>query len=187
MAARIHLVRHGVSAHVHDGTWVDEDGAQRFVQLYDAAGIRDEAPPAEVVALASSVDVVAASTMRRAVESIERLAPGREPHLTPLLRELDFHTIPWLPLRLPINTWDVMHYVASTYHLRRRVETPALARAREASDWLLSRLEGHSSLLAVTHGDFRRYLWATLVDRGWRAEFRRKAYHNWSVWTFRAP
>lgn len=44
-----------------------------------------------------------------------------------------------------------------------------------------------STLLAVTHGGFRRFLWATLVDRGWTPEFRRKAYHNWSVWSFRGP
>jgi broad specificity phosphatase PhoE len=187
MVARIHLVRHGVSAHVHDGSWVDAGRAQRFIDLYDAAGIRGEAPPADVVEMASRADVLAASTLPRAMESMQRLAPGRGPELTPLLREISFQTVGWLPVRLPINTWDVLDYVVNGYRIRRRLRTPELDRAREATDWLLSRIGDNSTLLAVTHGGFRRFLWATLVDRGWIPEFSRKRYHNWSVWSFRAP
>jgi broad specificity phosphatase PhoE len=187
MTARILLVRHGVSAHKHDGSWIDEAGAQRFIKLYDAAGIRDDAAPPEVMELASRAGVVAASTMRRAVESIERLAPGREAQLTPLLCELDFHTVRWLPIRLPIDAWDVIDHAVNTYTIGRRRPTPYLLRARDASEWLTAKLAGHSSLLAVTHGGFRRFLWASLVDRGWKPEFARKTYHNWSVWSFREP
>lgn len=186
MTARIHLVRHGVCAHAHDGSWIGVEGQRRFIELYDAAGIRGS-PPTEVVALAAEADVLAASTLRRAIESIERLAPGRDAELTPLLRESPFELAKLIPVRLPIGVWDAVNYVVSGYSIRRRRPTPELARAGEAADWLSSRVPANGSLLAVTHGDFRRYLWAALVDRGWRAEFTRKAYHNWSVWSFGKP
>lgn len=186
MRARIHLVRHGVCAHEHDGTWIGAEGQQRFIELYDAAGIRDD-PPAEVVELARASEVLAASTLRRAIESIQRLAPGREAHLTSLLRESPFELARKIPLRLPVETWDAINFAVNGYSIWRRRPTPELARAGEAAEWLLSKTPSHGALLAVTHGDFRRFLWAALVDRGWRAEFTRKTYHNWSVWTFRAP
>ena len=186
MSARIHLVRHGRSAHEHDGSWVGVAGQKKFIDLYDAAGIRDE-PPAEVVRLAAESDVLAASTLRRAIESVQRLAPAREAELTPLLIESPFELAKLFPVRLPIATWDMINYAVNGYRIRRRHPTTELLRAREATEWLLSRVPPNGSLLAVTHGDFRRFLWASLIDRGWRAEFTRKAYHNWSVWSFRAP
>lgn len=100
---------------------------------------------------------------------------------------MDFHSPGWLPIRLPIHAWDVIDYVVHGYRIRLRRPTPELARARDATDWLLSRVGESSTLLAVTHGGFRRFLWAALVDRGWTPEFTRKRYHNWSVWSFRAP
>ena len=122
-----------------------------------------------------------------AIESIERLAPGREAQLTPLLRESPFELAKYFPVRLPIGTWDAINFVVNGYCIQRRRPVPELLRAREATEWLLARVPANGSLLAVTHGDFRRFLWAALLDRGWRAEFTRKTYHNWSVWSFREP
>jgi broad specificity phosphatase PhoE len=187
MASRIHLVRHGVSAHVHDGSWVDAERARRFLEFYDAAGIRDEPAPREALEVAATADVLAASTLPRAMESVRRLAPDRAADLTPLLREVDFESPNWFPLRLPISTWDAIDYVVNGYRIRRRHPTANMRRAEEATDWLLSRAGRNSSLLAMTHGGFRRFLWATLVDRGWTPEFTRKNYRNWSVWSFRRP
>jgi hypothetical protein len=186
MAARIHLVRHGVCAHEHDGSWIGAEGQRRFIELYDAAGIRGD-PPLEVVELARTADVLAASTLRRATESVQRLAPGRDAHFTPLLRESPFELARKIPLRLPVGTWDAINFAVNGFAIWRRWPSPELARAREATEWLLAKAPANGALLAVTHGDFRRFLWAALVDRGWRAEFTRKTYHNWSVWSFRAP
>src|SRR4051812_35961970 len=124
VASRIHLVRHGVSAHTHDGSWVDAARARRFIELYDAAGIREEAPPADVIEMASRADVLAASSLPRAIESVGRLAPGRDMHTTPLLREIDLQTPGLLPVRLPITTWDVIDYFVNGYRIRLRRPTP---------------------------------------------------------------
>jgi hypothetical protein len=187
MTARIHLVRHGVCAHEHDGSWVNVAAGQRFMELYDAAGIRDEPPAAEAIAAAATSDIFVASTLRRAIESVRRLAPDRNVELTPLLCETGFDGPALLPIRLPVDTWDGIDYVRDSLSIGVRHPTPYLTRAREATDWLLARAAPSSTLLAVTHGRFRRFLWAALIDRGWRAELTRKTYHNWSVWTFREP
>lgn len=187
MASRIHLVRHGVCAHAHDGSWVNASSGKRFMELYDAAGIRDEPPLAEAVEAAARADVFVASTLPRAIESLRRLAPDRPAELTPLLCETAFDGPALLPIRLPIATWDGMDFLRDSLSLAMRYPTSYLTRAREAADWLLSRVDRDTTLLAVTHGRFRRFLAATLADRRWKAEFRRKTYHNWSVWTFRAP
>lgn len=157
------------------------------MELYDAAGITDAPPTAEAVAAAASAEVFVASTLPRAIESLRRLAPGREAEYTPLLRETGFDGPELIPVSLPIATWDAIDYFRDGITLGMRRPTPHLARANEAADWLLARVPSSSALLAVTHGRFRRFLTASLLDRGWRAEFRRKTYHNWSVWTFRGP
>ena len=156
------------------------------MERYDAAGIRGDPPP-EALEAAAHADVLVASTLPRAIESARRLAPHRAAELTPLLCETGFDAPALLPIRLPIATWDAIDLVRDTVSIRMRRPTPYLARAREAADWLLSRVAPDATLLAVTHGRFRGFLWAALIDRGWRAEFARKTYHNWSVWSFREP
>ena len=122
-----------------------------------------------------------------AIESIQRLAPGREALTTPLLKEVYFQTVDLLPIRMSVSSWDILDYFITGARIRLRRPCPELSRAQEATEWLLSRVAPSSSLLAVTHRGFRRYLWACLVDRGWTPEFRRKRYHNWSIWSFRRP
>ena len=157
------------------------------MELYDAAGITDAPPTAEAVAAAASAEVFVASTLPRAIESLRRLAPGRRAEYTPLLCETGFDGPALLPISLPVATWVAIDYFRDGLALGMRRPTPYLSRAHEAADWLLARLPSSSALLAVTHGRFRRFLTASLLDREWRAEFSRKAYHNWSVWTFRGP
>lgn len=157
------------------------------MERYDAAGIRDEPPHPEAIAAAATSNVFVASTLPRAIESVRRLAPDRKAELTPLLVETGFDGPALLPIRLPIAAWDAIDLVRDRISLRMRYPTSYLSRAREATEWLLARVQPDSTLLAVTHGRFREFLWAALLDKGWSAEFSRKTYHNWSVWSFRAP
>ena len=182
--SRILLVRHGVSAHVHDGSWVNAESARHFIERYDAAGIMQDAPPTSVVEAAANAEVLAASTLPRAIESVQRLAPTRQPLLTPLLREISFESPNWWPIRLPIPVWDGIDHVVWGYRIMRRLPTPELQRAREAADWLLSHVGNGSTLLAVTHGGFRRFLTAALIDRAWMPDATVRRHLNWSVWSF---
>src|SRR5438093_6366287 len=152
MASRLILVRHGRSAHVHDGSWVNHASARRFIEAYDAASIRpDDEPPPELIAIAREARVVVASDLPRAVASIRRLAPDREAEITPLLRELDFDLPKWGP-RLPLDLWDSLYYVAWTSLLLARADTAETRRADLAAEWLESHCSSPGVAVAVTHG-----------------------------------
>jgi broad specificity phosphatase PhoE len=180
--ARIVLVRHGRSAHVHDGSWVDAEGVRRFTQAYDAAGIVDsDAPPAGLVAAAASANVIAASDLPRAIASSRRLAPAREPAVTELLRETN---IGFAPIKMPIHVWDVLDYLIWTTRLLLEAEHVERDRARLAVEWLEARATEGATLMAVTHGSFRRLLSTVLTRRGWEPEPGKRSYANWSAWSF---
>jgi broad specificity phosphatase PhoE len=181
--ARLLLVRHGRSAHVHDGSWIDQAAARRFVTAYDAASIRaDDAPPPELMAIAQEADTLMASDLPRAIASVRCLARGREPQISPLLRELSFDIPAWGP-RLPLDLWDGLFHVMWTGRLMARVDTAEMRRARDAAAWVDARCATVSLGVVVTHGGFRRLLSHELVGRGWTKRGLWHPYHNWSAWT----
>src|SRR6185503_9821431 len=104
---RIVLVRHGRSAHVHDGRWMTPHGVRDFEHAYNVAGIRDDdAPPSELIALTAKAHVLAASDLPRAIASARRLAADRDLAISPLLREIELEPPSWIPMPLPIEAWD---------------------------------------------------------------------------------
>ena len=188
-AARLLLVRHGRSAHTHDGRWIDADGVRRYRTQYDAAGIATESlPPSALVAEAAAAQMIASSDLPRALASAERLAPGRGIVVSPLLRETHLEIPPWAVGRLPLLAWSAVLHLHWGFRIWRHIDVSAeeRAQAEAAADWLVT-LAGESlTIVAVTHGVFRRTLASRLACRGWQPERSRRPYHNWSVWAFRA-
>jgi len=182
----IHLVRHGRSALVHDGRWYRWAEVPSYEDAYDAAGIRDDDhPAAESEALFASKPLVVASDLPRAIASARRLAPDDEIAFSPLLREMRLEPPRWIPGRLPIQIWDMFSHVQWSYRLFANADHEYVRRASAAVDWLAYHASRSPSVVAVTHGGFRRILDARLVQRGWRRTFEKKRYHNWSVWSYR--
>jgi len=187
--ARILLVRHGPSALVHDGRWIDAAGVRRYHAAYDAAGIVSESsPPSGLVAEAAAAQTIVSSDLPRALESAERLAPGRDITASPLLRETHLAIPRWAIGRLPLLAWSAVLHLHWGYRIMRGMDVSSveLAQAEAAADWL-GTLAGESrTIVAVTHGVFRRNLANRLALRGWHMEPGRRPYHNWSVWAFQA-
>ena len=184
MTARILLVRHGRSAHTHNGRWLHGDGVRDFESAYDAAGILDhDDPPREVVRAASRADVIAASDLPRAIASARRIAPGRDPDITPLLRECKLEPPRWMP-RLPMQAWEVLSHVQWSYRILRGAPHGDVRRATDAVQWLVQRAGDSATVVAVTHGGFRRLIAGGLEMRGWRAGAERRSYANWSIWSY---
>lgn len=157
-----------------------------YERAYNAASIVDtDVPPHQVVAAASSADVVACSHFERAIASVRRLAPHREPVITPLLCEIELDP-PALPGRLPIEVWDAISFAQWTYRLWRRLDREEMRRARSAVEWLEARAAGGRTVCAVTHGGFRRLLHAELIRRGWFMAEERRSHDNWSSWSYAA-
>jgi broad specificity phosphatase PhoE len=188
LTSRILLVRHGRSAHVHDPGWVDAADVRRWRAAYDEAAIAvDDRPPAALVAEAARAAVVAASDAPRAVASAERIARGRPIVTSPLLRETALEIPRWLPLRWPLAAWEAAIHLQWAWRILRGTDAPAaeLERAAEAAAWLADHARDGATVLAVTHGVFRRLLARQLLAEGCIAEPGRRSYRPWSVWGFR--
>jgi len=181
----IHLVRYGHSAHVHDRRWMHADGVRNYETAYNLAGIRDDdAPPLELMALADQAKVVAASDLPRAIASARRIAPDRDLAICPLLREIELKPQRWIPVRLPIEVWDAFSHVQWSYRLLRGTDHEFVRRASEAADWLVEKAAAGATVVAVTHGGFRRIVADRLAARGWRPAPGRRSYANWSTWSW---
>ena len=155
-----------------------------FEDAYDAAGIVDhEDPPADLIRVAAGAHIIAASDLPRAIASARRIAPAREPDITPLLREIRLEPPRWLP-RLPIQVWDVLSHAQWSYRLALGTQHDFVRRAADAAEWLAQRAADSATVVAVTHGGFRRIIADRLVARGWHAGPERRSYENWSVWSY---
>lgn len=154
---------------------------------YDEAGIAEnDVPPAALTSEVRRAGLVAASDMRRALESAMRLAPGRDLAVTPLLREMPQPAPRWLKLRLPPKAWRLVidAYWGASILARRDARPEDLTRARAAAEWLTRMADEHGVVATLTHGVFRRLLDRELKALGWHAEQRRRGYRHWSVWPF---
>lgn len=175
--ARIHLVRHGRSAHVHAG-WVDLDGFRRWRELYEAAAILEgERPPDGLTVLAADA-VVVASDAPRAIASAKLLR--EEVVVSPLLRELELSPPNLRGVKLPLGVWALTFGVKWLIH-RTHATPEEEARARDAGAWLEG-LAGNGDVVAVTHATFRSLLARALIARGWRSDKPPRSRH-WSAWT----
>ena len=182
--ARIRLVRHGPSSHVYDGRWIGGADVRRFESAYNAAGILEhDHPPRELIQAADGAHVIAASDLPRAIASARRIAPTRDPEVTPLLREFELDAPTWIP-RLPIQVWEIFSHLLWSYRMLQESPHEALRRASDAADWLVHRAGDSATVVAVTHGGFRRLISNRLETRGWRAGPERRSYANWSVWSY---
>jgi broad specificity phosphatase PhoE len=155
-----------------------------FENAYDAASILDhDAPPPDLVRIAGEAQVIAASDLPRALASARRIAPAREADVTPLLREIRLEPPHWLPL-LPIEVWDAISHLQWSWRMLRGATHEFITRADDAAEWLAHRAGDSSTVVAVTHGGFRRLIGNRLEARGWRAGPERRSYANWSVWSY---
>jgi len=186
-AARVALVRHARSSHVHAG-WISAGGFRAWREAYEAAGIHeDERVPVQLEQLVSRADLVLSSDAARAVASARLLAPGREIVVSPLLGELDLEGPTLGGLRLPLRAWAVAVGGRTLLRALRRQYPSAAEAARidNAAAWLEELAVQHSLIVAVTHAMFRRRLSTRLVQTGWQAERGRRSLQPWSAWLFR--
>ena len=187
--ARIVLVRHGPSAHVHTAGAVDRAGMEGWRAAYDAAGVLEASRPPDALArLAADAAHVVASDLPRAVVSAGRLAPGREIGTSALLRETPL-AIPAWPTRLPLGAWGVLISIGWGYRILRGTDASAAERGRaaEAAEWLAGLAGDASTVVAVTHGAYRRLLVKHLLALGWTCTGRQGGYRPWSAWSFISP
>jgi hypothetical protein len=184
--ARIVLVRHAESAHVHTG-WINANGFRAWRNAYESAGIREsERVPDELARLADSADLVVTSDAPRAVASARMLTPAGELVVSPLLRELDLEAPDLGSVRLPLLGWAVLVGGRNlVLTLRRQYPSPTeAARLDQAVAWLDELATTRRLIVAVTHASFREQLSARLLKHGWRPQPGARTRRNWSAWCY---
>jgi broad specificity phosphatase PhoE len=189
MVARLVLVRHGRSAHVHATGAIDRAAVERLRAVQDEAGIQMVSePPRALVQMAVDATHIVASDLRRAVASAERLAPHRSVQISALLRETVLPIPDWR-MRLPPRVWETLIHLRWSYQILRGTDATSaeLARAAAAAEWLARLVDGGSTALVVTHGVFRRLVAKQLIALGWADTGRRGGYSHWSAWGFASP
>ena len=185
LTARILLVRHGPSSHVHDGRWLRHREVHEFEDAYDAAGIlEDNMPPAELLDVAKGAELIVASDLPRAIVSADRLAPRRDVVHSPLLREIRLEPPRWVPVALPIAAWDALSHAQWSLRLLAGTRNEFARRGEAAAVWLEQHARSSRTIVVVTHAGFRRILASRLIARGWRGDLltRKDRYANWSSW-----
>ena len=181
---KILLVRHGRSAHILRGL-LSRDDVESWRIAYDIAGLMPhESPPPALLQRVADASLVVSSDLPRAIESAALLRPGRQCEQSPLLRETPL-PIPAIGARLPLPLWGAL--IALNW-LRDPVNGFADTRVRsvEAARWLSELADSHESIVAVTHGAFRRYLAEALLSFGW-IQSGKRSFAHWSAWELSRP
>jgi broad specificity phosphatase PhoE len=136
-------------------------------------------PPAELERIANGSGLIAASPLRRSLESVELLRPGCSPLVELLFREVYRPTALRTGVRLPPSLWSLFTRIAWYYGWSPGVESYAGARRRAAvaTERLTALAAEHGSVLLVGHGLMDGLIGQRLRRAGWAGPpFRPRRY-----------
>jgi broad specificity phosphatase PhoE len=175
------LVRHGRSALERVPGRINATQLRAWIDAYHEHGIADDSvPAAALIQEGERAGMIVCSDLRRAVESAQRIAPGRIAQESPLLREAGWPPRgDWGGIRLPLIVWGTLSFL-----LRRSGwssgETwgQAQGRAGEAVERLAELAATHKRVLVVAHGNLNMLMARELRRRGWNGG-RWPASRNW--------
>ena len=179
------LARHGKPIW-SDTTSIAGHEVGEWVRRYDRAGItREVAPPERVRRLALSVGCVAASDLRRSIESAAWLVSADNVRIEPELREACLPESIGVSIRLPPGVWVALARAAWWLDWCRSPETVATTRERagRAAGRLSALAREYGSVLVVGHGMFNRFIAAYLRTQRWRGPRAMPAAY-WATATF---
>ena len=182
------LVRHGKPAKMRTH-WIPGRALGHLIRAYDDIGISQETlPPPGLLRIASSCECVVTSDLRRARESAARLAPQRDVHIDPELREAVLPDSVASGVPLPPQLWVVIGRIGWWLDWCDSAETidATRDRASRATDRLCA-LATHGSVIVVGHGMFNRFIATELLKRKWRGpRYPPRAYWTWARYDFTA-
>ena len=176
---KIILMRHGKPLLPGTG-WIAPAEMGRWIESYNRSEIAAESIPAISLDLASSASCVAASTLPRALLSVQAL--GQMPSVTDAVfceATLPFAT--WRRPRLPPAMWAAFFRLAWFFGYSRGSDSfrATQARSKMAAEKLVD-LAKAGSVLLVGHGIMNRLIAKELVAMGWSGPQKHKN-HYWSA------
>ena len=153
-------------------TWWDD--------FYQPAGLAaGQVPPDDLIADAAAAQIIFASTLRRAIETAQAVAPGRDLVIDPCFIEAELPP-PAMPGRFKAKTWGVFARCSWWLGFSRGRESRKAAdvRAALAARILVEAAESGPVLLCA-HGWFNRMVRPHLRALGWHC-VRDGGDHYWS-------
>lgn len=185
LMATIFLVRHG-RPDVDAGLPIGAAQMEAWIGCYDAAGLVSEPPPRDAVVAAEGAAVLISSTLRRAVESGQALAPERCHLQDPLFNEAALPHAAWRFPRLSPRTWAAIFRLAWClgFHGKEESLRQARTRARVAAARLMELADAAECVLLCGHGVMNQLIARELVDAGWQGP-KRPASRHWGVSRYR--
>jgi broad specificity phosphatase PhoE len=179
------LARHGKPAWDHTAP-IPGFALGQWVEGRDQAPLDPSSrPPVALERIARSSRVIAASPLRRSLESAHLLAPGVAPEVRPFFQELSLPTAIHSGLRLRPTLWSSLARAAWYCGWSPRVEDFAAARARAstAANTLAALAAVEDSILLVGHGLMNGLIGIRLRRAGWRGpRFRARRLWAFSVY-----
>ncbi|MHA6289269.1 histidine phosphatase family protein [Maricaulis sp. CAU 1757] len=145
-----------------------------------------QVPPPELVRYASEASTLFASTLRRAVETAETIAPGRDLIFDPCFVEAELPPPP-MPGKYMAKHWGVFARCSWWMGLSRGRESrvDAEMRADAATEKLIAAAAAGPVVLCA-HGWFNRMIRPSLRGRNWYCvEDRGDMYWSWRRYEFR--
>lgn len=183
------LARHGKPVW-SDSTLISGHGLSEWVKGRDGAPIDPtHTPSPELKRIARAATGLAASPLRRSLESVNLLAPEAIPYVDPVFREAEVPGEIPLGIPLPAQFWSKMARVAWYGHLLPAKETyeEAKRRASRAAELLVSIVPENGLLLLVGHGILNGMIGARLRETGWNGPlFRPRRIWAFGVYTRKA-
>lgn len=127
-------------------------------------------PPDQLEQIARTASLIAASTLRRSLESVALLVPGYAPLVDGIFREVYRPTALRTGLRMPPALWEVLTRLAWFAGWSPGVESYRAAgqRAALAAERLVVLAREHGSVLLVGHGFMDGLIARRLRRTGWR-------------------
>jgi broad specificity phosphatase PhoE len=171
-------------------TPIPGDSLAAWVQGVDGAPLDpSQSPPPALVERARSSALIAASPLRRSLESARRLAPGHSLLVDPVFREVPLPTAIRSRLHLPPRLWNFLARSAWYCGWSPGVESFAEARCRAAAAaaMLADLAAQHGHILLAAHGVMNGLIGARLRRCGWRGpRVRPRRYWASAVYESRA-
>jgi len=164
----ITIARHG-RPDANRERWLDWRGYEDWWDNeYQPAGLVDgQSVPDALIRAAAESHTVFASSLRRAIETAQAVAPDRAPVIDPVFIEAELPPPP-MPGRFMAKTWGVFARCSwwMGWSRGRESRADAEARARKAADQLIEAAAAGPVVLCA-HGWFNRMLRPQLRGAGW--------------------
>jgi len=159
-----------------------------WIKPYNQADIIVGEIPSATLNKASESGVIVSSTLRRCVQSAEKLARNRAFAAEEVFCEADLPLPEWHFPRLPVGVWGVLFRLAwfCGFFVNAEPLAQATARARNAAERLIELARENGSVFLVGHGVMNLLIAGQISALGWCGPMR-PAGRYWQFSVYHAP